>query len=401
MSNYLAIGAVSTTLRTLLNDRMELPPGLTDVTITVDTPTEDDDTDTARINLFLYRVAENEFLKNQEIPGHGNPAAYGHPPLSLTLHYLITPYGTTTETNSQFKNETRAQYLLGSAMRVLHDHAIITQMMRTDSGTTILDPVLLGEFEQIKLVLEPLGLEEVTKVWTALALPFRLSAGYRVSVIQIESETARRYPKPVGEPPEAGPRITAIPSTVPRIDRLLVRAMSAAPDAPPVSLPYARIGDTLVLKGTGFIKNKTQIRIGSVTLSPATLESQAVSVVIPDNPALQPGAQPVAVIREIPLGEPPVPHTAFTSNLVVFMLVPQVTGATLSGGTITIQGTRLYAQNVPCQTVIGDQVIEGEEYTQTTPSEIKIPAPSLAAGTYVVRVRVNGAESTEEQTITL
>jgi hypothetical protein len=47
--------------------------------------------------LFLYRATENASLKNQMIPGQGHPSEYGHPPLSLVLHYLLTAYGATDD----------------------------------------------------------------------------------------------------------------------------------------------------------------------------------------------------------------------------------------------------------------------------------------------------------------
>src|SRR5215216_3893686 len=120
MSGFQAIGGVSATLRTLLEDQMELPPGANDFLVTISTPRLEEQSDQqgerARINLFLYRTTENGYLKNQEIPGQGHPAAYGHPPLSLDLYYLITAYGTTT-VRDDFVEETLAHFLLGSAMR--------------------------------------------------------------------------------------------------------------------------------------------------------------------------------------------------------------------------------------------------------------------------------------------
>jgi hypothetical protein len=171
-----------------------LPSGFTTVPITIHTPSEHDDTDKPRVNLFLYRVTESPFLKNQEVPGRGQPEPHGHPPLSLDLHYLVTAYGTTEEAGAQFSDETVAQWLLGSAMSALHDYPVITADLKTSSGHTILDAGLLGEFEQVRLCLEPLTLEDLSKVWTALALPFRLSAAYTVGVVQIESEGLRRPP---------------------------------------------------------------------------------------------------------------------------------------------------------------------------------------------------------------
>src|SRR4051812_28355204 len=128
MSDFRAIAGVSSTLQRLLRDRVELPPGgtgVTEVDITVGVPQTGTGAtppalETARANLYLYRVVENGILKNQEIPGHGHPAAYGQPPLSLDLYYLLTAYGTSKAINPQFFDEIIAHYVLGSAMRVLH-----------------------------------------------------------------------------------------------------------------------------------------------------------------------------------------------------------------------------------------------------------------------------------------
>src|SRR5215211_6678861 len=164
MSDVNAIMGVSATLQALLRDRVQAPPAVADVPVTISTPLPEvqgaepaaEDT---RLNLFLYRVTENAFLKNQEIPGHGQNGAYGNPPLSLDLHYLLTAYGATVD--GAFLNETRAQFVLGSAMRVLHDHPIITEAavtVRQPAGLQILHPSLRGEFERVKLTLDPIAL---------------------------------------------------------------------------------------------------------------------------------------------------------------------------------------------------------------------------------------------------
>src|SRR5687767_918056 len=137
MSDYRGIGGVSATLQVLLRDRLELPllqfPSVTNVQVTVGMPPEPDTTggtaEEPRINLFLYRVSENGYLKNQEIPGRGS-SGYGSPPLSLELHYLLTAYGTTQE-GALPSDAKLSHHLFGNAMRVLHDNAIVnTQLVR-------------------------------------------------------------------------------------------------------------------------------------------------------------------------------------------------------------------------------------------------------------------------------
>src|SRR5215210_7415278 len=122
MSDFRAIGGVSASLRNLLRDRMEDPVDVTiappDVTVSSVTA--------KRLNLYLYQVTENGYLKNQEIPGRDHAGAYGHPPLSLNLHYLLTARsGTETSSDSDLE----AQQILGDAMRVLHDLPVVTDQL--------------------------------------------------------------------------------------------------------------------------------------------------------------------------------------------------------------------------------------------------------------------------------
>jgi hypothetical protein len=82
VSAYKAIAGVSSTLKTLLRDRMTETAEITlappDVQV--------DSMSGRRLNLYLYHLSENPHLRNQEIPGEGNPGAFGHPPLSLDLY---------------------------------------------------------------------------------------------------------------------------------------------------------------------------------------------------------------------------------------------------------------------------------------------------------------------------
>ena len=144
-------------------------------------------------------------------------------------------------------------------MRVLHDVPIITERLTTVepvSGTAIMHPSLRDEYERVKLTLEPLTLEDVTKVWTALSLRYRLSAAYVVNVVQIESRRPRTFPRPVGPlvsadrpplPSEPGPAVEVLTIQTPTITSVGVRRGPGGDEQP---FAYARVGDRLVLRGT-------------------------------------------------------------------------------------------------------------------------------------------------------
>jgi hypothetical protein len=393
MSDFRAIGATSATLQTLLTDRLDAPPGVQNppspIPVTIGIPPEDGNgEETPRVNLFLYRVTRNGYLSNDDIPGR-RPRGTSeiHPPLALDLHYLLTPYGSTA---NQFihdgTDELVAHYLLGSAMRILNDNAIITRALETSLGQQILDPSLEDAYEHVKITLEPLSLEDVSKVWTAIGRPFRLSAAYEVCVVQIESTAPRRFPQPVGELPKAGPRVVAVPVVAPRIVEV------HAANRPG---PFAGIGETLVLTGTGLGAQPALATFGEVDVSGAitTAVDDRLTIVVPDDPRLQPGILPVRVAHGVMLGEPPLPHRGPRSNTAAWVLVPTITKVTRNGSQLTIEGTRLFLDGAECATLLGDRVVRSDDYTSSTPEQLTLDVPPGTPVGSGVRVSVNGAES--------
>lgn len=404
MSDFHAIGGVSATLRTLLLDRMEFPDGIATVPVTIGPPPfsardTDQHREPPRVNLFLYRVTENGYLQNQEIPGRGSSAAYGHPPLSLNLHYLLTAYGNvdiTQPDGSIVFDDTNAHFLLGGAMRVLHDVPMVTERLTTTrppSGTQVMHAALRGAFEQVKTTLEPLTLEDITKIWTALSQRYRLSAGYAVNVVQIESRRPPRIVRPVGQPVSSTPPLPGAPVTpgpmvhvltiqTPTIVELRVRHGSV--ERP---FPYAAIGDTLVLLGTNLAGPVTRVRIGGVVVPAVLAAGDRVEALIPDAviPAggaippelqLQPGVRAAAVIVSDPL----IPQSAFQSNESAFMIVPSITPASLAYAagpprTLAFTGTRLIDQPLLGETVIGRTVVPRPSYISATPTAVTVPIP--------------------------
>jgi hypothetical protein len=177
-----AIGMVSATLRNLLIGEMRLSPSV-DVTILA----PDEPGGGRRVNLFLYKVAENPFLKNQDRTlTSGSPARLADAPLSLNLFYLLTPHAP----NDDVSGNATAHQILGEAMRVFYENAIVP--------TAHLDPGILDAREQLQIALVPTG-EELNSMWNTFSQPFRLSVPYQVSSVQLDRlpETERPVPKRV------------------------------------------------------------------------------------------------------------------------------------------------------------------------------------------------------------
>lgn len=412
MSSYLAIRGITETLMSLLK-LMEAK----DITISCGPPDLEPESaqKKKRINLYLYKVVENAYLKNQEIPGEGYSAAYGHPPLSLVLHYLLTPFPGIDGYNKDY--DLVAHEILGDAMRVLHDCPILTDSMENppDSGTKLLHTSLRNQFEKVIITLEPLDTEELTKIWMGLNNPYRLSVGYAVSVIQIESKKQRRFARPVKTR-----RLHMMQLKRPRIQNISTKdPLNLITVIPPAT---ARIGDELIIEGINFLGVATQVTLGGVEIPVAPASDSLIKLKIPDKPALQPGAQTCGVAVKMAseivkggyddCGETASGEIFVSSNQMPFMVVPKITDTSpATGGTttiLTVKGERLFKDDFKTFVIVGDRAIEvrkpGDNDTWAAPESKKVQVPlaalsGLPAGKYPVRIRVNGAESLEDDKI--
>lgn len=180
MSASTAIGMVSASLRNLLVGEMQLNPVL-DVTILA----PDEPGSGRRVNLFLYKLTENPFLKNQDwTVKAGSPNQLVAPPLSLSLFYLLTPYAP----NDALNGNATAHQILGEAMRVLYENPVVPKVY--------LDPGLADAREQLQIASNALDPEELSRIWTTFSQPFRLSVLYQVSTVQLDRLPATQRPMP-------------------------------------------------------------------------------------------------------------------------------------------------------------------------------------------------------------
>ncbi len=203
MSASTAIGMVSASLRNLLRGEMTLTPAV-DVTLLA----PDETAGQRRINLFLYKVTENPFLKNQDWTVRpGAPPRLVDAPLSLNLFYLLTPYAQ----NDAVTGNAAAHQILGDAMRVFHEHPTVP--------AEHLEPGLLDARERVQITGYAPDPEELSRIWTTFSQPFRLSVLYQVSTVQLDRSPDGARPVPqrvrrVGVPdvraPWKPPTVTAM-----------------------------------------------------------------------------------------------------------------------------------------------------------------------------------------------
>jgi Pvc16 N-terminal domain len=434
MASHTAIAAVSRTLRTLLLDRM-----VTSALITLAPPdVKITGISGARVNLYLMQVIENAALKNQEIPGRIHPAAYGHPPLSLDLRYLMTTY---SENDNQEEADLKAQNILGDAMRVMNDFGNridelkITRTAAGLLGKPILEQELWMEFERLRVVLHPATLDDITKVWSAVSgTNFRRSAIYEVTVIQIETTAARPRPAPV--------ETRRIVTAQLRRPEILDAYFTPLLPGDPLGERRIRLGDDITIDMQGGRADKLYVKLG--TLDPIRVAPQAggrIRIVVPDTTYPvdldHPAARPIPLAQQLQAGTLQVQIVAehpaegvegglgpgaaisgtkrYGSNLALLQVCPRITSvvpavasvaAIGAASMLRITGARLWPSGAhSVDVIIGDVAIRVRDKKMEdlwiAPTQTVVEIPLLAVTNalqtsvtpYAVAVEVDGARS--------
>jgi hypothetical protein len=218
MAGATAIQGVDDTLKRLTGDAVAgLSPR---PTVTVGPLDRDDDA--LRLNWFLYRISPNPSFRNMEPPLTGWRSRRGRPPLALQLQYLLTAFPATATNGGD--QEQFAHAGLAAAMQALHANAIIPE------GEAVLSPLATPLVEPLRVTMDELDLEAIAKIWTASTQPIRLSVGYVVSLVVVDSLEESAPGPPVRERrvvvvPTMGPRLAAVaPSRASHGDALAVTA---------------------------------------------------------------------------------------------------------------------------------------------------------------------------------
>jgi len=183
MSDYTVLGAVSSTLQTLLTNNItsQLQAPL-NVPIYLNSPIEmQTQSLIPGISVWLFKVSRMAEMLN-EPPERRSANQLARTPLPVLLHYLVTPMASDPVTR---------QTLLGRVLQVFNDHAILR-------GAD-LQGALGNTKEQLRVNLEAFSIEELSLVWEALGEPYQLSVAYVVQVAKIHSDLELIKSSPVLE----------------------------------------------------------------------------------------------------------------------------------------------------------------------------------------------------------
>ena len=396
MSQPSAIAAVAATLRNLLTLGVTPDQDLNDTTVTTMPP------DRARavgnnanqLNIFLYQAMPNAAWRNLDMPGRANPGEIAMPPLALTLHFLLTAYGRDNDLVQPFSLQ-----LLGSAMRLLHDRAVL---LVDDIKNALPGNDLHAQVEHVRLTLQPLSTEEIYRLWSGFQTPYRTSVAYEASVVLIDSKRSVKAALPVLTRGRDDSGIFAQANLIP-----------AAPEITQITLPEdqpsVQLGGLLTITGHDFTGDvqvlfRTPRQHDSIELIPKTVTSDKIEVVISDDPALwMPGLftvsirstedkgsvkERVRISSEVPLAIAPI-ITSFATPAVPipFTLIAATKIATVQ---LTCRPNVRPEQRVAL--FLEDREVIAEPMNGPT-DKLTFVVREAKAGSFHVRLRVDGVDS--------
>ena len=400
MSTALAIAATTKVLTRILDNNVNAAglSGVLEAPITSALPPDRiqiGDGEKPHLNLFLHQVSFNAGWRDDGLPSRDSQGArVSRPPLAIDLHYILSAYGDV---------EYQSEILLGLGMQAFHENAVLTRdeirsvFIPPPPGLTLQEQLLIvmaasklaDQVELIKIVPGSLSTEEISKLWAAFGTKYRTSVAYHASVILIESSGSFRSTLPVLQR-----NVFAIAFRQPVIDLVEEPTVPFAP------------GVSIHLQGQNMLAQGSVVRFG-------TGEEQAPDKLLSTSgrltvllPALKAGLNAIQVIRKMPLG-PGQPRTLVESNVAAFVLQPVIKSKTLTPGappslSVTVDPPIRAGQKV---SLLFDQtsIAPGASplgFVFDMPSPVGPPVatvaallPGIVAGTYLLRVSVDGARS--------
>lgn len=406
MSNHLAVAATTRTLAQLLDEPLtrdvtgaHVIPGRPDTAAGDDADPE--------VRLFLYRIEPNASWRSSALPTR-SPAGrvYERPQIALTLQYLLSFIGN--------ESQLAPQRMLGSVVRTLCARpllsradidAMVAAALAEDPNHPLGLTDLADQPETIRLSALPLTLEELGTLWSSFFdAPYRLSVAYEANVVVLTADDIPTRALPVRER-----RLTATTIQRPRITSAQGLGGPSAP---------LQVGTQLVLTGHQLAADElTVVALGGTEVNPAPTDvtSSRIEVTVPAG--VRAGVVGVRVIHRRQLGDPPTARLAGQSNAFPVTIQPRLQSPTgihevtvddetgLRSGRLSLSvepaaGSRqqivVLLNALPGGSgnsyVFADERRDGEGNPEQT-AALDVTFTGVAAGSYLLRLSVDGAES--------
>jgi hypothetical protein len=304
------------------------------------------------------------------------------------------------------------QRLLATTLRALHSQPVLTaetirQAITAGPGTFLNGSNLAEQPEPIRFYPAALDLEELSKLWSVFfQTPYSLSIAYACSVVLIEADLSPQRALPV-----RAANIRAISFNRPVIEEVVDAADGGA---------RITSASTIAIRGRQLGGDGVMVRIAGLEVAPTSLAEGEVRLDLSTLPAgaLRSGVQGVQLIYPVVMSPTRTIGSAVESNVAPFVLRPSITnvaiGAVSGSGssprsttfTLTIdpevgrlqKGVMMLNELDPAPGsaarayTFAIASLDTAGAPESSPT-IEVPVSGIAAGSYLVRVQIDGAES--------
>ncbi|MBN1175003.1 MAG: DUF4255 domain-containing protein [Micromonosporaceae bacterium] len=432
MSNSLAVAMVTAALRRILGEALVGVPagGVENARVTTLRPDmlDEAEQDGRGINIFLYQVTPNAALNCSDLPARREDGtAVARPRQALNLRYLLTFSGD--------ESTLEPQRMLGVAMSTLAgmpvlSGALVREIVGRDQAD---DPStweqysdLADQIDAVRFTFQSIGLDELSTHWsTFFNAPYRLSVTYQASVVLLDYDLVPQPALPVRDRgtdvaaaqrptitrivADSAPADPIVPGTLLRIEgeqlrgayATLVRVEDVDVLVPDAQVTRSRL--TLALPaGVGAGVRGVQVRhprmAGSPPVELVGMESDIAAIIV--RPAVgapvtatpgTPGSTPGAVEVVVPVA-PPVQR----GQRVVLLLNKYLPADDPASQPVDAEAAAGAEANASPDASPSAYAFAAPPIDPAGPEQvgtITVVVSGVAAGTYLVRLRVDGAES--------
>ncbi|BAY24866.1 hypothetical protein NIES2100_46640 [Calothrix sp. NIES-2100] len=383
MSNSVAIAAVTATLRNLIASAIAQELGSGVVTTQPPDKARENSDNGNQINIFLYQVLPNAALRNRDFPPRVKPGEIGQPPLALNLNYLLTAYG-------KDNDDVLSHRLLGKAMQVLHDYPVLDPVLIKN---TLGESDLQNQIEKVRLTLQPLNLEDISKLWTTFQTQYRISAAYEASVVLIDSGLRIKSPLPVLTRGVGDYGVYAQTDLIPPFPTLETLQI-------PNQQPSARLAETITIEGHHldsederaivFLQNPRLSNPIQIQLQQQT-KSQSMTFELPNQAADIPAGFYTVKVKLLRNGKEQI------TNTLPLTVAPQLQEITLNGRSLNLTFSPQVWREQSVALLLSDREILPEQDTDAElldkTNTLTFDLTKVPVGNYFVRLRVDGVDS--------
>jgi hypothetical protein len=400
MSNYLAIATVTASLQKVLQAAVQSDVEGARATTFPPSSMATGLPETG-VNIFLYQVVSNPSLSNADsVPSRtkGTPL---NRQAALDLYYMMSCYGNDTEL--------QPQRILGSVVRTMNDRRILTPELIRETCNDPTFPYLVDSdlddyVQQINIVPITLSLEDLSKTWSIFyQTPYILSVAYKVLIVIIEGDEGWKRALPVRD--RNSGNLTPFP-VQPNVEQVYAQTGKLTP---------ILSDSTLVIRGKNLRGEVTEVRIGDIQVAPTEVKENEIILPLNSFPsgALYAGVQSLQVIhRTTTLPDAGARLTSgVESNVAPFVLCPTIVKVSVNEAQAEDNDElRSAIVTVELDITMGKKqriVLALNEWSIANPVAylfdreplpadtqiVAIPITQVKPGEYLVRVRIDGAES--------